>query len=233
MANSKAKAQELKNSYVSGIIDGMRGGELPGAMTQPVVETASTHSFPKEGVVGGINDGDPSHYVHRDGLSVKQGTSPNYANPLDGPEGARGTEKMPPKLQQHLNKYMDRYDIQRYGTGDMVNLPGKMGMELGQTAGVVVDLQNGGLLRKNDGNPRFVIRDGNRRSVQHSESARYPIPNQGFNAFDAGPLPLQFGRQSAEVLHRSPNEVDTTLYRNTTDRIGDMYNEQMYQSFTR
>lgn len=128
MANSKAKAQELKNAYVSGIIDGMRGNELPGAMTQPVVQTASVHAFPNEGVMGAINDGDPGHYVHRNGRTVKDPRhNPHNAMPLPGrPKGAKETKPMDSERQRNYHGIMDEYENDRYGTGDMVNLPGQM-----------------------------------------------------------------------------------------------------------
>ena len=125
-----------------------------------------------------------------------------------------------------------RGDRSSTGGFDASNLAGAMGMEQGNTAGAVFDLENGVFLGKNDGNPRMVIRDGNRRMVQAAGGARNPVRGGGYGAEDAHRLNPNDMAGLAAQLHGGGNNVDTTIYRKRKD-IANQYNEQMYQSYTR
>ena len=216
MANPAAQAEALKNSYVSSIVDEFGKGNLPKATgVEPLAqETASMHLFPNAGKTGGINDGDPGSYVHYDdGTTIKGPSRPSFANPLQGSpanSGERELRDMNPGTQQ---KMLRDDDIRRgYGTGDYAfggpNLAGKLGMEQGQSAGVVLDLLNHGMIRKNDGNPRFVIRDGNRSVTHHDSAAAMPVTGQGFGAADGRALTPSQVNAGAQILYGGRNEVD-------------------------
>jgi len=116
---------------------------------------------------------------------------------------------------------------------DSSNLAGAMGMEQGNTAGVVMDLQNGIRIRKNDGNPRLVIRDGSRRGVYNHPDSANPLRG-GYGVEDVDRPSRQLQGSSAGLLHRLQNRIDTTVYDGSpgADNLGKMYQEQMYQPYT-
>ncbi len=120
------------------------------------------------------------------------------------------------------------------GGFDSSNLAGAMGMEQGNTAGVVMDLQNGIRIRKNDGNPRLVIRDGSRRAVVNHPGSANPISGKGYGASEVDRSPRHIQADAAGLLHSINNRIDTTVYDGSrgADNVGKMYKEQMYQPFT-
>lgn len=92
MANSKA--QDLKNSYVNGIIDGMRSGKatdmagLAEKMGSEVGQQASTFYDIRNGAASMINDGNPTEFIMGP-QGIKSTRKPYAAYPLDGqPHGA-------------------------------------------------------------------------------------------------------------------------------------------------
>jgi hypothetical protein len=186
MANSQQKAEALKNSYVSSIVDEFGKGNLPKATgVEPLAqETASVHLFPNAGKTGIINDGNPGSYVHYDdGTTIEGPSRPSFANPLQGSpanSGERELRDMKPETQQ---KMLRDDDIRRgYGTGDYAfggpNLAGKLGSEVNQSAGIIMDLDTGRMLGKNDGNPSFIIKGGGRHKTYKDPDAAYPIPGK-------------------------------------------------------
>lgn len=260
MAASKDKASALKNSYVDGIIDELGGASDPAVrMALREGDQASVHIFPAEGKIGGINDGDPGLYIHGNGKSYQLDSSPESANPVtDQGAGGRQLMDLPEDAINDGNIYLDGMERRMGGSGDLArarpksqeeykrkpqllgnasfdasNLGGAMGMEQGNTAGVVMDLQNGIRIRKNDGNPRLVIRDGSRRAVvNHPESAN-PLRG-GYGASDVDRVPRHMQSSSAGLLHSIGNRVDNTVYDGSSggDNLGKMYQEQMYQPYT-
>ena len=103
MASSKDKAIALKDSYVESLL---KGGVTAPAGGMPEVhmgEQSSVHFSPNTGQIGYINDGDPSSYIHYDdGSTYKGPTRGVFANPVEGPAGAKEVERMPVELQQEM-----------------------------------------------------------------------------------------------------------------------------------
>lgn len=79
---------------------------------------ASVHEFLNEGKTGFVNDGDPNHYLHRDGYKFSA-PEPSFANPLEGAPGQKLLQDMPSNEQQEYNQYMNELIEQQYGTGRM------------------------------------------------------------------------------------------------------------------
>ena len=260
MAASKDKASALKDSYVDGIIDEL-GGQSDPAVRMAIRENdvASMHSFPAEGKTGAINDGDPTMYIHGGGKSYGADSGNQYANPIPG--AVPGERMLIDSKQETIdgsNDYLNEMERRMGGSGDLArmrpkskedfkrkpkvlgsaggfdasNLAGAMGMEQGNTAGAVVDLQRGIILRKNDQNPRFVIKDGNRRMVQHDPNTAMPLPG-GYGTARVDSLTHREANMSAGMLHNGSNGVDTSVYDGRNDNLSNVYNEQMYQSYNR
>ena len=102
--------------------------------------------------------------------------------------------------------------------------------DLGNTAGDVMDLKNGVVLRKNDQNPRLVIRDGARQSVSNMPFAKMPNKGQGYGATSGNAIsPSDMGKM-ADALHSRPNHVDTISDYGSPN---DLYESAMYQMYTR
>ena len=79
---------------------------------------ASVHEFLKEGKTGYINDGDPTHYLHRDGYKFGA-PEPSFANPLEGGPGQKLLEDMPADEQRNYNQHMNDLIERQYHTGRM------------------------------------------------------------------------------------------------------------------
>lgn len=256
MAASKDKASALKNSYVDGIIDELGGSSDPAVrMAIRERDQASVHSFPEAGKAGVINDGDPNLYIHGNGKSYLGDTNPEYANPINGgADGQRLLIDAPEDAQQGGQDYLDEMERRMGGSGDLArarpksqedykrkpqllgnasfdasNLGGAMGMEQGNTAGVVIDLKNGGLVARNDGNPRFVIRDGNRMQIKQIQGAANPVPG-GYGATNYGRLDQRDMQNFSGALYRNGNQIDT-LGGDARSKAGveRLYNSAMYQ----
>jgi hypothetical protein len=149
-----------------------------------------------------------------------------------GPRSLEEFNRRNPGNRPPEKRTIQRRDRSSAGGFDSSNLAGAMGMEQGNTAGAVFDLENGILLRKNDGNPRLVIRDGSRRSVQADyANAANPL-NAGYGAEDVTRLHPRDMAGLAAQLHGGGNNVDTTIYDGPRD-VANQYKEQMYQSYTR
>ena len=120
------------------------------------------------------------------------------------------------------------------GAVAMQELSGKLGMEQGNTAGAVFDLENGVYLGKNDGNPRMVIRDGNMRMVQAApQYAGNPVKGGRYGAEEIQRIHPSDMSALAAQLHGGGNNVDTTIYHSKNHDMGKSYKEQMYQPYTR
>ena len=83
MASSKDKAIALKDNYVAGLIEAGATAPMPTMPEQDMGEQASAIMNLDNGVVSFHNDGDPSMYIGRKGVTVQQ-HAPNFAYPLSG-----------------------------------------------------------------------------------------------------------------------------------------------------
>jgi len=203
MAASKDKASALKNSYVDGIIDELGGASDPAVrMALREGDQASIHSFPAEGKTGAINDGDPSFYIHGGGKSYGADSGSQYANPIPG--AGAGERMLIDSNQETIdgsNDYLNEMDRRMGGSGDLArmrpkskedferkprvlgsaggfdasNLAGAMGMQQGQQARVLVDIDKGGMYRINDGNPTMVVKGAGKTMQIPSQRSAYPV----------------------------------------------------------
>ena len=122
MASSIDKASALKNSYVDGILDELGGTSDPAVrMALRGSDIASVHAFPDEGKLGGINDGDPTMYIHGRGQTIPVSTDEKYANPLrsKGP-GGRTMGDADPDANRRGIQLLDEIDRRMGGTGNFV-----------------------------------------------------------------------------------------------------------------
>ena len=106
----------------------------------------------------------------------------------------------------------------------------KMGMEQGQQAGVLMDVARNGRLAVNDGNPRVVIVDGNRMTVNKDPRAANPTAG-GYGMAAGGRMSPQLRNKAANILHNSPNSRDT-ISGNGNRRGEDMYRDAMSEGYT-
>ena len=235
MANSQQKAEALKDSYVKGIMEGAQ---------------ASLHLDPTRGAAGLVNDGDPSVYLYGPkGDVMRKAPGEMFANPSKKAAPNSGEGEVRQLTPQQQNTLDQELDMERgYGTGPMADggvtlkqgafagpaLAGAMGMEQGNTAGIVVDLKHGGIQMRNDGNPRIVVRDGNRMGVERSPHAANPIAGAGYGAGRKRPMSRQEMSNAADMLHRHPNQVDTIGgHARSQEGLDRIYNDAMYQSYNR
>ena len=89
------------------------------------------------------------------------------------------------------------------------NLQGKLGADLGDTAGIMVDLERDKLLKVNDGNPVIVVKDGNKMVIGNDNRAAYPFPNKGDRCQEKTNLPRSIANRSESFLYNNPNQNDT------------------------
>ena len=92
------------------------------------------------------------------------------------------------------------------GSGAMQELAGKLGMEQGQQASVVVDLRSGEAWGNNDGDPTFKVTSdwggsNARTKTRQIEAARYPNAGKPFNHVDNRKLSERELRQFASELY--------------------------------
>ena len=236
----QASIHSFPESGKAGVInDGDPGFYIHGNGKSYLGETDPSYANPLEG-------GAPGERRLIDAPKETQEGGQNYLNEMERRMGGSGDlARLGPRTQEEFNKRNPsnrtpkerklRGDRSSSSSFDVSNLTGAMGMEQGNTAGVVMDLQNGISLRKNDGNPRLVIRDGSRRVVGHSPESANPLHGGGYGATDVSRHSRGLMGQAAGMLHSTRNEIDTTVYdgRPGRDDLGKMYSEQMYRPFTR
>ena len=103
--------------------------------------------------------------------------------------------------------------------GETAPAPAMPTQDMGDTAGVLIDLKGGGILRKNDHNPRLVIRDGSRMRVEQHDAARMPNTGRGYGETSVSNLTPQLMNDFAGRLHSRDNSVDTIMDFGTTDQL--------------
>ena len=111
----------------------------------------------------------------------------------------------------------------KQGAFDGPALAGAMGAEQGNTAGVALNLQQGIGVSVNDGNPRLVITDGNRKVTKYDSSAANPRTQQFA-------IPPQMQREAQQTLYSGPNEMDGITDYSNGPR--DFYRNSMKGGFT-
>jgi hypothetical protein len=92
------------------------------------------------------------------------------------------------------------------GAASLGDLAGKLGMEQGQQAGIIVDLKSGNSLARNDGNPRFIISDGNNMQITKNAGAAFPLQG-GYGAEHYGKLPPNEMRNFGGALYQGVNDM--------------------------
>ena len=108
----------------------------------------------------------------------------------------------------------------------------KMGMEQGQQAGMIIDVARGGKLQVNDGNPKMVIFDGNRMTVQHAPSAAMPNRGMPYGTAHGGGISNSSRQRAVQGLYNGQgNEVDY-ISNNATAKGEDIYRRAMKTPFT-
>jgi hypothetical protein len=117
------------------------------------------------------------------------------------------------------NSLKDSYVAGLIEGGATSPAPAMPTQDMGDTAGVLIDLQKGGILRKNDGNPRLVIRDGSRMRVEQHDAARMPNNGRGYGETSVSNLTPQLMNDFAGRLHSRDNSVDTIMDFGTTDQF--------------
>ncbi len=134
MQQSQRQADQsfaLKDAYVEGGKGAVKEGRLiPGIAQQPAVLQASGHMFLDEGKEGGINDNDPTLYIHGGGETYKF-NKPGLRNPVPG--GVPGQKKLEDSDPQELDNLRRQYDEyrqqkenERYGTGNLAEFSDQM-----------------------------------------------------------------------------------------------------------
>ena len=118
-----AHAFDLKDAYVKGVKGEVDAGRLiPGIAQQPAILQASGHLFLDEGKEGGINDGDPSLYIHKGG-NTHQFHQEELRNPAPGGPGQRKLQDLDPNdvpgLRNQFDQYQQQREDERYGTGNL------------------------------------------------------------------------------------------------------------------
>ena len=102
-------------------------------------------------------------------------------------------------------------------------LQGMPEQDMGEQAGMLVDVKGGGLLQVNDNNPKLVIRDGNRMSVIHSPAMANPVNGHGYG--------MGFGKElSNSERSRFSNAIYNNEVGNEIDSIYGSSPKQMYDS---
>ena len=103
---------------------------------------------------------------------------------------------------------------------------GQLGLEQGQLSGIVFDLKNGSVLRKNDGIPKAVINGANMTVIEGAAVAS-PIPNRGYGAKDSRRLTNEEMASMAQGLYAKGYQVDNlrewegaeSFYRDAMQRL--------------
>lgn len=99
--------------------------------------------------------------------------------------------------------------------------------DMGNTAGMVMDLRNGINYGQNDGNPSLVVTDGNSKvKIPHSKMA-FPNIGGGYGSMSGGPMNQETADYAAGILY---NPAFSSLRKPTSPRsttAGDMYNHYM------
>lgn len=122
----------------------------------------------------------------------------------------------------------------RSSTGgfDASNLAGAMGMEQGQQAGMIIDVARGGKLQVNDGNPKMVIFDGNRMTVQHAPSAAMPNRGMPYGTAHGGRISESSRQRAVQGLYNGQgNEIDS-ISNNATAPGEKIYGRAMKTPYT-
>lgn len=118
MQKSQKQAHQshaLKDAYVDGVKNATREGRLnPSIAQQPVVLQASGHINLDTGMRGGVNDNDPSLYIHRGGETQRY-HDPSMANPIDGGPGESRMGPLDHQHQQLLPQMQQEFDQRQRG----------------------------------------------------------------------------------------------------------------------
>lgn len=116
---------------------------------------------------------------------------------------------------KHAQDLKDSYvngiiDAMAGETPDRVDpqLAGALGMEQDQQAGVVIDAGRGVTLRKNDGIPKVVIRNGTHMRVMQVPGMGMPIPDQGFGGVDGQSMDSKSHQSMAESIYSGGYGLD-------------------------
>lgn len=115
--------------------------------------------------------------------------SNNYLDEMERRMGGSGDlARLGPRTLEEFNRRhpdnrppekrtIQRRDRSSAGGFDSSNLAGAMGMEQGNTASAIVDLDKGDITAANDGKPIVVTYGGGIRKQHHMPSAAYPMPH--------------------------------------------------------
>ena len=79
-------------------------------------EIASVHEFLNEGKTGLINDGDPTHYLHRGGYKFSAPMD-GAGSPIQGPPGSKQLLDTDPARNRDYHRQMDELIERQYHTG--------------------------------------------------------------------------------------------------------------------
>ena len=91
------------------------------------------------------------------------------------------------------------------GAMENAKLAGKLGLDVGDQAGMLLDLPSGRVFGINDGNPSYTVKDNNKSlRAQMGPEYGYPVENQGYGATEIQVMPESMQREAAQVLY-SPN----------------------------
>ena len=121
------------------------------------------------------------------------------------------------------NSLKDSYVAGLIEGGATAPAPTMPEQDLGDQAGMLVDVKGGGLLQVNDNNPKLVIRDGNRMSVVHAPELANPVRGHGYG--------MGFGKQlSNQEQSTFSNMIYNNEIGNEVDRIYGTSPKQMYDS---
>ncbi len=112
------------------------------------------------------------------------------------------------------------------GAMENAKLAGKLGMDVGDQAGVMMDLPSGKVFSKNDGRNIFIVKDNNKsRSIKVNDpDYGFPVPGGAYGATSVEQMPASMQREGAIQLHNSDvGRVDHLPYGMRNDTLPQQY----------